>query len=181
MKHTQRGSAPAAMLFVVLALIIGIGLYFYLGKSATPSYKYSDTVVTSTTSTVTTPAPTSTTVTPPKNVTLDLSTQFAQQYRTILNTALQTKADFNGHYVVASIGCGTGCFGYAVVDKSTGSVYRLPVSNDVGEAAPPASIGAPYSLSGNTIKVFVDSGAKIATYSFNGSEFSLVSTTAVSR
>lgn len=165
------------MLFVVLALIIGIGLYFYLGKSATPSYKYSDTVATSTTSTVTTPAPTSTAATPPKNVALDLSTAYARQYKTVLSDALKMDANFNGHYTVASIGCGTGCFGFAVIDKNTGAVFQVPTVNDLSDAAEGIDWEQQYYLDSNLIRVITDGARKTTTYSFDGSRFTLVSTT----
>ena len=162
------------MLFVVLALIIGIGLYFYLGKSATPSYKYSDTVATTTTSTVITPTTTPTAETPSKNVTLDLSSAYARQYKTVLSDALKMDANFDGHYVVASIGCGTSCFGFAVVDKNTGAVYKVPAVNDLGGAAEGTDWEQQYSLDSNLIRVITDGAKKTTTYSFDGQNFTLV-------
>ena len=113
-----------------------------------------------------------------QKITLDMSSVFNQNNKTILTQAFSEPADFNGHYVVASIGCGSGCFTYAIVDKNTGKVYQAPKINDVGDYR--GDTGQPYSLSSNQIKLITDNGSKIETYSFNGTNFTLVSSVAIS-
>lgn len=46
----------------------------------------------------------------------------AWQYRTTLRTALAGEPDFNGHYVFAIAGCGTGCQLNWIVDVETGRI-----------------------------------------------------------
>lgn len=107
-------------------------------------------------------------------VTLDLSTVLARQYKTALTTALGEPADFDGHYKVASIGCGTGCFTYIAVDKNTGKIYTVPESNDFGNYISNTSA---YNVTSNLIRVITSNGSKIKMYSFDGVTFTLVSTT----
>lgn len=105
-------------------------------------------------------------------VTLDMSSPYAKTYTTLLTQALNQPANFDGHYTVAEIGCGSGCSAYYVLDKNTGKVYKVPESNDWQTFNVPD--WQPYSISGNTIKVVVD--PEIKTYSFDGSAFHLDST-----
>jgi hypothetical protein len=104
-------------------------------------------------------------------VALDMSSEVAKTYRTKLTEALGQPANFNGHYVVITVGCGTGCDKYLVVDKNTGKAYQGP-TNDYGitqlamggiQAAQPM-----FSLSSNIIKAI---GIGIVSYEFNGKEF----------
>lgn len=60
-------------------------------------------------------------------VTLDLSTNTAQMYKTLLTAALKEPANFNGRYRIVGIGCGTGCMNAVMVDIATGKVFdNLP-------------------------------------------------------
>jgi len=106
-------------------------------------------------------------------VTLDLSSAYAQQYRGVLTAAFKQPANFDKHYVVASIGCGSGCFGYAVIDKDSGTVYQVPEVNDLGSFVEKGSFGTAYNLQDNEIKVVTANGSTINTYVFNGSRFTL--------
>ncbi len=111
-----------------------------------------------------------------ENVKLDLSSTFAQNFKATLTEEFKMPADFNGHYKVASIGCGTACFGYVVMDKNTGKIYMVPDGNDYGSFLAKNDWTA-YSLNSNLIKTITDNGSKLNTYSFDGTNFLLVSTT----
>lgn len=107
-----------------------------------------------------------------KAVALDLSSAFSRQYKPLLTKALKKPANFNEHYVVTEIGCGTACFSYAVIDKNTGKAYGAPIANDLGEH--PEASGYGYSLHSNLVKIITDNGSKINTYAFTGAGFSLI-------
>lgn len=104
---------------------------------------------------------------------LDLTSEYAQQHKTLLTKAYQENPNFNGHYVITSVGCGTGCFTYVVLDKQTGQTYPLPVANDLGDSQ---GVNNPFSLTSDRIKVVVRAGTQIETYAFSGNSFMLVST-----
>ncbi len=69
-----------------------------------------------------------------KAVTLDMSSELARTYKTAFTNALKQPVSFNGHYVVTSWGCGSGCLSYGIVDKLTGKVYQAP-GDDYGNTA----------------------------------------------
>src|SRR3954452_4424077 len=47
----------------------------------------------------------------------------AHRYRTVLRDEAREGPNFNGHYRVASWGCGTNCIEWAVIDLETGKVW----------------------------------------------------------
>jgi hypothetical protein len=47
----------------------------------------------------------------------------AHRYRTVLREEAREGPNFNGHYRVASWGCGTNCIEWAVIDLETGKVW----------------------------------------------------------
>jgi hypothetical protein len=55
-----------------------------------------------------------------------IQTEAEMVFRTRLLDASKEAANFAGHYVVTSWGCGTGCTMGAVIDKSSGDVIWLP-------------------------------------------------------
>jgi len=48
------------------------------------------------------------------------------EFRTRLTEAARGRASFSGHYVIAEIGCGSGCNTRYVIDKATGAVSLFP-------------------------------------------------------
>ena len=46
----------------------------------------------------------------------------AEKYTTVINQAVSSGPNFAGHFTLASWGCGTDCFGYALVDTVTGNI-----------------------------------------------------------
>lgn len=48
----------------------------------------------------------------------------AKLFRTAITEQVAEGANFAGHYVVATWGCGTNCIGYAVVDVKTGDIIE---------------------------------------------------------
>lgn len=109
----------------------------------------------------------------PNEVFLDLSTDFARNYKTILSEALKKPANFYNHYVVVSIGCGTSCDTFYIVDKLTGKSYKAPISNDYGGYEISLT---PFTIDSNLIKIVTKSGSEIRTYSFDGTNFNLIKT-----
>ncbi len=65
-------------------------------------------------------------------VQLDLSTEFARNFKTRLTTALNSPPNYGEHYVMVEIGCGSSCISYAAVDKKTGKVFSAPFMYDDG-------------------------------------------------
>jgi len=159
----NKGSAVAILTLIVVVLA-GVTGYLLLKQAhaAAPVSRI--------------PPPTSTSTTvvaSSKNtaVALDLSSAFSRRYKTLLTKALKKPADFDEHYVVEEIGCGTACFSYAVIDKYTGKAYGAPIANDLGGFS--GNIGQPYSLHSNLIKIITDNGSQVDTYAFTGTGFSL--------
>lgn len=91
---------------------------------------------------ITTPAP--------KEIVLDLSSEFARTYEKELTPFLTLPADFNGHYVVARWSCGGGCTRTGVIDKNNGRAYLAP--SDVYGSRTPAPF-VPYTLESNLFRV----------------------------
>ncbi|MBV9477517.1 MAG: hypothetical protein JO315_15710 [Acidobacteria bacterium] len=56
----------------------------------------------------------------------DVSSGRAHRYRTVLREEAREGANFNGHYRVASWGCGTNCIEWAILDLKTGRVWLAP-------------------------------------------------------
>ncbi len=50
----------------------------------------------------------------------------ARRYRSVLRAEAREGANFNGHYRVASWGCGTNCIEWAVIDLESGKVWFPP-------------------------------------------------------
>jgi hypothetical protein len=58
-----------------------------------------------------------------KSHALLLDTAEKRRFRTMLRTESAEGANFNGHYRVASWGCGTNCIEWAIVDLASGKVW----------------------------------------------------------
>lgn len=66
--------------------------------------------------------------------------------------AVGRKADFAGHFVVTSFGCGAGCQTTAFVDVNDGKIYKSPMQfPSEGADLPKASGGQAYQASSNLI------------------------------
>ena len=57
---------------------------------------------------------------------LVLTTKSAKKYKTVIADQSGKEANFAGHYLVATWGCGTDCRGFAIINKQTGMVYTMP-------------------------------------------------------
>jgi hypothetical protein len=55
-----------------------------------------------------------------------ISDAWSRRYRSQLRSASQHPADFAGHYILATWGCGSSCVLAAAIDIKTGLVTRLP-------------------------------------------------------
>jgi len=97
-------------------------------------------------------------------VQLDLSSNIAQTYKTILTKALTQPANFNGHYVLTAVGCGSGCMNYIGVDKNTGQAFGGP-SADMGMYGGLPGEQQNFSVESNILKVVAYD--QIAVYQFN--------------
>lgn len=62
-----------------------------------------------------------------RNATPILATRDARLYRTMIRNAAREKPNFDGHFIVASWGCGTDCEMGAVIDAVSGKIISLPV------------------------------------------------------
>jgi hypothetical protein len=56
----------------------------------------------------------------------DVRSGTAHRYRTVLRDEAAEGVNFNGHYRVATWGCGTNCIEWAVIDLATGRVWMAP-------------------------------------------------------
>ena len=63
---------------------------------------------------------------PGHNAPLVLSSAKDRQFRTFLKENAGQAPNFAGHYILATMGCGTECAQGVVIDASTGQVYWLP-------------------------------------------------------
>ncbi len=115
---------------------------------------------------VTTTSTNTTQVSNPGQVQLDLSSNIAQTYKTILSKALTQPANFNGHYVITTVGCGSGCMHYIGVDKNTGQAFDGP-SEDMGMYGGLPGEQQNFSVESNILKVVAYD--QIAVYQFNAS------------
>ena len=57
---------------------------------------------------------------------LVLTTKLAKKYKTVITDQSVKEVNFAGHYRVATLGCGTDCRGFAIINKQTGMVYTMP-------------------------------------------------------
>lgn len=104
---------------------------------------------------------------------LDISDTYTKTYKSVFSEALKKPADFNGHYVVARYGCGSGCQAYAVIDKLTGKAYKGPIDDYANNYPVPSDFESTrYSFKSDLFKVHGYS--KIETYRFDGENFVLV-------
>lgn len=73
-----------------------------------------------------------------------LRTRLARLYRTTIREAAKGGPNFAGHYTIALWGCGSDCWGMALVDQINGDVFGGPA--EVVSAPPaPEHPGAPQS------------------------------------
>jgi hypothetical protein len=56
----------------------------------------------------------------------DVRSGRAHLYRTVLREEAKEGVNFNGHYRIASWGCGTNCIEWAVIDLAVGRVWMAP-------------------------------------------------------
>lgn len=56
-----------------------------------------------------------------------LATAEARRFRTMIRDGARQKPNFDGHYIVATWGCGTDCEMGAIIDAISGKVVSLPV------------------------------------------------------
>jgi len=62
------------------------------------------------------------------------------------------KADFAGHFVVATYGCGTGCQATVFVDVNDGKLYKAPMQfPSESDALAPANVGVAHRQNSNAI------------------------------
>lgn len=108
--------------------------------------------------------------TPPKDIVLDLSSEFARVYEKQLTPFLKLQADFNKHFVVARWTCGSDCTLTGVIDKSNGRAYLAP--SDVYGSRTPGPY-TPYSLESNIFRVVNED--VIDVYRFEAGRFVLES------
>lgn len=66
-----------------------------------------------------------------------LTSARARLFRTNIRTQSAEGPNFNGHYRIATWGCGTSCIQFAIIDCKTGQVYFPPVAETVGAVIPP--------------------------------------------
>lgn len=59
---------------------------------------------------------------------LRIADPLSRRYRSALQEAAAGPANFAGHYVLAQIGCGSGCIRLAAIDRLTGRVLWFPVT-----------------------------------------------------
>ena len=63
----------------------------------------------------------------------------ARRFRTMIRDGARQKPNFDGHYIVASWGCGTDCETGAIIDAVSGQVISLPVVAGSPDDATPES------------------------------------------
>ena len=70
-----------------------------------------------------------------------LTTPEAKRFGTVLREAAAQPPNFNGHYRVASWGCGSNCLAWAVVDLQTGEPWVAPIvaGSCTGSHEPPGA------------------------------------------
>jgi hypothetical protein len=61
-----------------------------------------------------------------KPVPLQIKTAEDRRFRTMIRKAAAGGPNFAGHFTVAEWGCGAGCVSVAIIDATTGSIYRGP-------------------------------------------------------
>jgi len=54
----------------------------------------------------------------------------AKTFYTVITKAVASGSNFAGHFTLAGWGCGTDCFGYAIIDTKTGEIVTYSVAND---------------------------------------------------
>jgi hypothetical protein len=108
-------------------------------------------------------------------------TKTTRLFRTRMAAAARKPANFAGHYVLASWGCGATCVAGAVVDKRNGAIFSLPFS--ICCATPKSASFRPIEFR-PTSRLVVFAGLRNEQppmgahfYAFDGSGFNFIATT----
>ena len=67
-----------------------------------------------------------------KTASVKPSSSSARMFRTMLREDAGRGANFAGHYILATWGCGADCHSFAIIDAKTGGVYFSPSISFVG-------------------------------------------------
>ncbi len=58
-------------------------------------------------------------------ISLDMANQYAKTYKTLFTTEFAKEANFDGHFRVVAVGCGSNCAYLYALDKNNGKVYKV--------------------------------------------------------
>jgi hypothetical protein len=100
----------------------------------------------------------------------------SRKYATMLREASHRKADFAGHYILATWECGAACIMAAAIDAKSGSVSWLPFTVCCWDV----DIGEPFEFLRSSRLLIVhgsrdEQGGGVHFYKFDGKYFSEVS------
>lgn len=97
-----------------------------------------------------------------------VATPLTRNFKTAFAQAMRSPADFAGHYVTTSWGCGTGCATGAMVDVNTGKSYPLPSADIITRPDSRLLVIKQYSADGTE--------EAVEFYVWTGQQFKLIQT-----
>ena len=109
-----------------------------------------------------------------------LATRDARLFRTMIREGARGKPNFDGHYIVATWGCGTDCEMGAMIDAITGRVISLPVVAGSPEDASAESTHFDYRLDSRLLVMtgMIKEGPPMGShyFEFDGAKLTLLKT-----
>jgi hypothetical protein len=124
---------PLVLGIVSFLIIVGILYIYEIKKGSAPGLRYkpqlTNEVLPQTDNQVSVKISNSKDTNISTPVSLDMTSDYAKKYKTIFTTAFKEKADFDTHFKLVSIGCGTSCGNLFALDKDNGKVYFVASTN----------------------------------------------------
>ncbi len=151
-KYMHTNSKVNTVLLALILIVLIVGGYVLLRNwdvtqnemASLPSREYSSDVTSAAGQTGSQPVSGES---PQKPAQLDMSNPYAQEYRTRFAAEFTQSANFDGHFRLVDIGCGSSCFTLYALDLATGKTYKL-------------AAGQNYVITGNTVEITLQSGQK---------------------
>jgi len=149
------------LVIVIILLVIGISILLNKKTHVLPqSLPATNVPVQNTESSpqAVSPAPTGT----PE---LDMSSPYVKTYKGLFTQEFAKPANFDGHFRVVAVGCGSGCMYLYALDKNTGEAYKISATDTQSNSSITNEAYSNYTLGGNQITVsFPDGDSETVAY-----------------
>lgn len=92
------------------------------------------------------------------SVKLDQTSPYVKTYKTLFTKEFSEQANFQGHFRIVAVGCGTECMSLYALDKNTGKVYKISVVDTNGLDFVDYSTFKSFKIVGTEIDVMLQNG-----------------------